>query len=55
MAQILEENIVIKISRIAKDGNNAPTSIVTKEVLETLESVAQELIGNAAIVEVVTG
>jgi hypothetical protein len=51
MAQIIEENIIIKISQIAKDGIKAQT-VVSDELLSTLESVTQELLGNSAVVEV---
>ena len=53
MAQINEEIIAIKISRITKDGEEL-TSAVTEELTATLESVAQELVGDGAIVEIVT-
>ncbi len=54
MAQINEEIIAIKISRIAKDGMELE-SVVNDEIVTTLESVAQELVGEGAIVEIVTG
>ena len=50
MAQILEENIVIKVSKLVKTG--AGESLVTAETLQALEAVAQELLGDAVIVEV---
>ena len=53
MAQINEELIVIKISRIVKDGMSAE-SVITDTITETVESVVQELIGDSAIVEIVT-
>lgn len=51
MAQIIEENIVIKISRLARDGSDTK-SVVTAETLQALEQVTQELVGSAAIVEI---
>lgn len=54
MAQIIEDRIVITISRITK--NNITDKDIEKfdynEILETLESVAQELVGPNVIVEV---
>jgi hypothetical protein len=52
MAKIVEDHVVISISRIAKEGDKLP-KVVTKEVAETLEQVAQELVGDGAVVEVV--
>jgi hypothetical protein len=51
MAKIIEENIVIKISRLAKDGSD-PAGSVTTETLQALEQVTQELVGDGAIVEI---
>lgn len=50
MAQIIEENIVIKVSKLVK--NNTGESLVPEEVLTALESVAEELLGAGVIVEV---
>ena len=50
MAKILEENIVIKVSKLVKDG--ADESLVSEDVIKALESVAEELLGNGVIVEV---
>ena len=50
MAQLLEENVVIKLSRLVKK-NDAPELIITDELLATIEQVVQELVGGA-IVEV---
>ena len=50
MAQILEENIVIKVSKLVKNG--AGESLVPAETLQALEAVAQELLGDTVIVEV---
>jgi hypothetical protein len=50
MAQIIEENIVIKVSKLVKGG--AGESLVPDDVLKALESVAEELLGAGVIVEV---
>jgi hypothetical protein len=50
MAKIIEENIVIKVSKLVKDG--AEQSLVSQDVITALESVAEELLGAGVIVEV---
>lgn len=51
MAKIHEENIVITISRLVK-GNSTPKSLITNDLVSNLEAVAQELVGENAVVEV---
>lgn len=51
MAKIQSETIAIELSRIAKDGQELD-SIVTADIVTTLEQVVQELVGSGAIVEV---
>ena len=51
MAKIVEDNIVVSISRIAKDGDNL-SSVVNDEIVSTLEQVVQQLVGDGAVVEV---
>ena len=51
MAKIIEETIVLKLSRIAKDDGKS-ASIVTEELTATLEALATELLGEHVIVEV---
>lgn len=50
MAQIIEENIVIKVSKLVKSGSG--DELVTQDTLSALEAVAQELLGDSVIVEV---
>ena len=52
MAKIVEEVIVIKVSKLVKD-NVEGDSIVGEETIASLEAVAQELVGDGAVVEVV--
>ena len=53
MAQIIEEKILVTISTIAKNGAVVlPDSKVNDELLQTLESVLQELVGDDVVVEV---
>lgn len=52
MAKIHQEEITILISKLIKDGQEI-NSIVDNEILQSLESVAQELIGSDVVIEVV--
>ena len=49
MAQILEETIVIKVSKLVRNGSGE--NLVPAETLQALEQVAQELLGSDVIVE----
>ena len=51
MAKMIEEIIVIKLSKLVKDGDPSDT-IADSEVQAALEQVAQELAGNGVLVEV---
>jgi hypothetical protein len=51
MAQIYTETLVVEVSRIAKKTQDLK-SVVTSEVMQTVEAVVQELVGDAAVVEV---
>jgi hypothetical protein len=52
MARIVEDVIVIKFSKIVKDSEEG-SSVATSDVQAALEQVAQELVGDAVVVEVV--
>jgi hypothetical protein len=53
MATILEEVVVIKISKLVKSGESSESS-VTPDILAALEGVAAELLGDGVVVEVET-
>jgi hypothetical protein len=53
MAKIVEDVLVIKFSKIVKDSEAENASIANPEIEQALEQVAQELVGDAVIVEVV--
>lgn len=55
MAQIIEERVTLVISRMVPDGDTTHDSVVSAESKEALQAVAQELVGEAAIVEVIEG
>jgi hypothetical protein len=50
MAKIVEEVVIIKLSKLVKDG--VDTSIITNDLQSALEQVAQELVGDGVVVEV---
>jgi hypothetical protein len=52
MAKIVEDVIVIKFSKIVKDSEEA-SSIAGSDIQAALEQVAQELVGDSVVVEVV--
>jgi hypothetical protein len=51
MAKVVEDVLVIKLSKLVKD-DAADSGILTNEVQSALEQVAQELVGDGIIVEV---
>ena len=52
MAKIYEEVIIIKLSKLVKDGADAtPGTLATVETVTALEQVTQELVGEGVIVE----
>ena len=52
MAKMQTETVVITITKLLKDADSE-SQVLTNEVCESLEAVAQELAGAGAIVEVV--
>jgi hypothetical protein len=53
MAKIIEQNIVVRVSQLAKKDGAALA--IPAETLLALEQVAQELLGESVIVEVELG
>jgi len=53
MAKIVEDVIVIKFSKIVKDSESEVSGIAGSDIQQALEQVAQELVGDAVVVEVV--
>ena len=54
MAKIVEDVIVIKFSSLVKDGAADQVTCISEEIQAALEQVAQELVGQHIVVEVVT-
>lgn len=52
MAKIVEDVLVIKLSKIVKDSDTVQSSIASPEVQSALEQVVQELVGDSVVVEV---
>jgi hypothetical protein len=50
MAKLHEEVVVLKISKLLKDKDEAPT-LADAEVLTALEQVAAELLGGGVMIE----
>jgi len=53
MAKIIEDVLVVKFSKIVKDSESDSVSIAAQDVQQALEQVAQELVGDSVVVEVV--
>lgn len=53
MAKIVEDVVVVKFSKIVKDNESDSPEIVGADVAQALEQVAQELVGDSVVVEVV--
>lgn len=51
MAKIVEEVLLVKFSKIVKD-NTEPSDLLADDVQSAIEQVAQELVGDSIIVEV---
>lgn len=52
MAKIQEEIIVIKVSRLLRDSEQANAQILGADSVASLEAVIQELAGTNALVEI---
>lgn len=52
MAKLIEEIVVIKFSKLARDNDADPTPAVTTEQLAELIQVAQALAGESTLVEI---
>ena len=50
MAKIIENILIVKVSKLVKEG--ADQNLIPEETQQALEAVAQELLGEAVIVEV---
>lgn len=51
MAQILEETITIKLSKLIKNSNSKETINISEELILALEQVAEELVDAGIVVE----
>jgi len=53
MAKIVEEVLVVKFSKIVKDSEADSANLLSNDVASAVEQVAQELVGDSIVVEVV--
>lgn len=53
MAKIVEDVLIVKFSKIVKDSEPDNSELVGQDMQSALEQVAQELAGDAVVVEVV--
>jgi hypothetical protein len=53
MAKIIEDVLIIKFSKIVKDVGSETAEIAGSDIQQALEQVAQELVGDSIVVEVV--
>jgi hypothetical protein len=51
MAKVHEEMLVIKFSKLIKDNGNVEQTIVTDEICDALQQVAETLAGAGIVVE----
>lgn len=54
MAKIIEDIVIIKLSKLVKDNEETHTGFLNADALGSLEVVVQELVGSHVIVEVAT-
>lgn len=52
MAKIVEDVLIVKFSKIVKDSDTDNGGLVSADVQAALEQVAQELVGDSVVVEV---
>lgn len=53
MAILHEEVVVIKVSKLIKDSDvNNTNSILNDEVVQSLDAIVQELVGQSVLVEI---
>lgn len=52
MAKIIEQRVVITLSRIVKDSADEIENLVNQDFKENVEAVVQELVGSSVVVEI---
>jgi hypothetical protein len=52
MAKIVKQTILIELSKLVKDDASDDRDVVAQDLMDNLEAVTQELVGNGIIVEV---
>ena len=52
MAQIVEETIVVTLSKLVKDEHVRHTELVDADVRQSVEEAVQSILGDAVVVEI---
>lgn len=52
MAKIVEDIVIIKLSKLVKDNDSDPAPVINNEQVSAIEQVTQELVGDSVIIEV---
>ena len=52
MAKIYEGVLVVKVSKLVADKSSNNSSIIRDDIVESIEAVVQELVGDSVIVEI---
>ena len=50
MARVIEENVVIRFSKLIKDDDTENDNIITDSIRDTLEEVTAQLVDNPLVV-----
>lgn len=52
MAKIIEDIVVVKFSKLAKETDTKTVSVITNDIRKQIEAAVQTVMGDAVIVEV---
>ena len=52
MAKIVEDIVIIKLSKLVKDSNHDSDPLISNDQVQALEQITQELVGDSVIIEV---
>lgn len=53
MAKIHEETVVITLSKLIREQDTTPQDLASNEICDALQAVAEQLLGDGIVVEVV--
>jgi hypothetical protein len=52
MAKIIKQTILIELNQLVKDDASTEMNVVVQDLMDNLEAVTQELVGDGIVVEV---